>query len=470
MMLTWYALALIAVPAPAAGRIPFVIAERALELRVDYGQGSLAGTETLTLRNISDRAAGTVPLLLNRLMRVSRATDAKGAALRFTQDVVLFEDDSALQVTAAAVTLARPVLPGDSTKLVIHYGGRLVGYAETGSLYIRDRIDSTFTILREDAYAFPGLGVPSRGVNRAMGFDRVFRFTARVTVPAGQVVATGGEALEPVRTDSLVTWTYRSAMPVTFLNIAIAPYRTLTRAGLRIFYFPEDSAGAGLVDRAVAGAMTQLAGWYGPMGQEGRLTVIEIPEGWGSQASLAAGIIETADAFRDRSQLYQLYHELSHLWNAPDRDRPSARWNEGLATFLQWRLAASLDGWSEWDAILDWVEQRLRGDCRRHPRCGSVPFADYGKAEQTDLSYSVGMTMFYALYQTLGAEGFDRAYRGFFQQHNGTGGSAADLMAAFHGVSPAADRILAEWYTTTGWYTRLQKGESLRQIAQGYPH
>ena len=469
-MLASCALALIVVSAPPSGRIPFVITERALDLRVDYGQGSLAGTETLTLRNIADRAAGTVPLLLNRLMTVSRVADAKGTVLRFSQDVVLFEDDSVLQVNAVMVALARPVPPGDSTRVVIHYGGHLVGYVETGSLYIRDRIDSAFTILREDAYAFPALGVPSRRENRAMGFDRVFRFTARVTVPAGQVVATGGEALEPVRTDSLVTWTYRSAMPVTFLNIAIAPYRTLTRAGLRIFYFPEDSAGAGLVDRAVAGAMTRLADWYGPMGQEGRLTVIEIPEGWGSQASLAAGIIETADAFRDRRQLYQLYHELSHLWNAPDRDRPSARWNEGLATFLQWRLAASLDGWSEWDAILDWVEQRLRGDCRRQPRCGSMPFADYGKAELTDLSYAVGMTMFYALYQTLGAEGFDRAYRSFFQQHHGAGGSAADLIVAFHGVSPAADRILAEWYTTTGWYSRLLAGESLRQIAQGYAY
>ncbi|HEV8196162.1 MAG TPA: hypothetical protein VGP87_05955 [Gemmatimonadales bacterium] len=469
MMLTWYALALIAHSAPGSERIPFIITERALDIRVDYGQRSLAGTETLTLRNVSSRAAVTVPLLLNRLMSISRAGDEKGAKLRYTQDVVLFEDDSALQVTAAAVTLAGPVAPGDSTRLVIHFGGHLVGYVETGSLYIRDRVDSAFTILREDAFAFPALGVPSRRVNRAMGSDHVFGFTARVTVPAGQVVATGGEALEPVRIDSLVTWTYRSVLPAPVLNIAIAPYRTLTRAGLRIFYFPEDSTGAGMVDRAVAGAMTQLTGWYGPLGQDGRLTVIEIPEGWGSQASLAGGIIETADAFRDRSQLYQLYHELSHLWNVPDRDRPSPRWNEGLAMFLQWRLASALDGWSAWEARLDRMEQRLNDDCRRQRSCGSVPFADYGMAELTGLSYSVGMAMFYALYQTLGADGFDRAYRSFFQQH-GTGGTTADLIAAFHAVNPAGDRIFAEWYGGTGWYDRLLKGERLTQIVQGYPH
>jgi hypothetical protein len=453
---------------PALDKIPFIVSARALDVRVDYARGSLLGTETLTLRNITEHPAARVPLLLNRLMTVSRVTEEKGAALRFTQDVVVFEDDSALQVNAVQVTLSNPVTPGDSVRLVIHYAGRLVGYVETGSLYIRDRVDSAFTIIRQDAFAFPALGVPSRAVNRAMGFDHPFAFTARVTVPRGQVVAAGGEALEPIRTDSLVTWVYRSVMPAPFLNIAIAPYRTLTRAGLRIFYFPEDSSGAGMVDTAVAGAMTQLAAWYGALEQGGRLTVIEIPEGWGSQASLAGGIIETADAFRDRAQLYQLYHELSHLWNVADRDQPSPRWNEGLAMFLQWRLAGALDRWSGWDARLDRLEQRLKNDCRPPAPCESVPFADYGKKELTGLSYSVGMAMFYALYQALGPDAFDRAYRSFFQKYKIAGGTTADLIAAFHSVSPAADRIFAEWLTTTRWYARLSAGESVKQIVRGY--
>ena len=175
-------------PAPGLvlDRVPFIVSGRELDLRVDYGHGSLAGTEALMLRNISDRPTSSVPLLLNRLMTVSRVTDGKGAELRVGQDVVLFEDDSVLQVNAVKVTLARPVPPGDSVRLVVHYGGHLVGYVETGSLYIRDRVDSAFTIIRQDAFAFPALGVPSRRANRAMGFDHPFAFTARVTVPAGQ--------------------------------------------------------------------------------------------------------------------------------------------------------------------------------------------------------------------------------------------------------------------------------------------
>jgi hypothetical protein len=400
-------------------------------------------------------------------MVVQRIVDGSGADLPFRQSVVVFQDDSVLQVNAITATLRRPIKPGDSVSLVVHYGGYLVGYTETGSVYIKDKVDSAFTIIREDAFAFPTLGVPSRKVNRATGFEP-FMFDVRVTVPSGFVVATGGRELPTTKHDSLVTWTYRSVAPAPALNIAIAPYRTIDKSGLRIFYFPEDSAGAQMIERGVTSALAQYARWFGPVGGNSRVTVIEIPENWGSQASLAGGIIQTADAFRDRAQLYQLYHELSHLWNVSETDKPSSRWNEGLAMFLQWRMAAQLDGWSDWDVRIDRLESSLRHNCQSPAQCTTVPFANYGRAELTDYSYSVGMAMFYALYKTLGAENFDRAYRSYYQQHRATSGTSAELLAAFHDVNPASDRIFTEWFSTTRWYGRLTAGETLRSIVDGY--
>jgi hypothetical protein len=447
--------------------MPFRVTERALDIRVDYERGSLSGTETLHLRNIGSRATRDVPLLLNRLMSVTRVSDAARAKVPFRQNVVLFEDDSTLQVDAVIATLAHPVQPGDSATLVVQYGGHLVGYTETGSLYIKDRVDSAFTIIRQDAFAFPVSGVPSRKVNRAAGYDP-FAFAIRVTVPAGFVVAAGGKSLEPERHDSLVTWSYRSTAPTSALNITIARYRVIDRPGLHVFYFAEDSLGARMIDRAVAGAMAAYTEWYGPLDGASRLTVIEIPEGFGSQASLAGGIIQTADAFRDKNQLYQLYHELSHLWNVEDLDRPSPRWNEGLAMFLQWRMAARLDGWSAWDAALDRAERRLKSDCHAPTACNAVPFKAFGKEEMTGLSYSAGMIMFYALYKTLGAELFDSTYRTFFQKHRASGATSADMLAAFDAASPASDRVVDDWFLTTRWYARLTAGESVRHIVDEY--
>jgi hypothetical protein len=114
---------------------------------------------------------------------------------------------------------------------------------------------------------------------------------------------------------------------------------------------------------------------------------MEIPDGWGSQASLAGGIIQVAGAFRDSDRMQELYHELSHLWNAVDLDAPSPRWNEGLAMFLQGRLAREIDGWDGESAALDRTAARLLERCGSGEPCGSVPLRHYGDEELTDYSY-----------------------------------------------------------------------------------
>lgn len=462
------ALATATMAAPAASQdAPFVLTHLGLELRLDYQRGTVAGTAVLGLRNGSDRPAAAIPLLLNRLMSVSRIGGAAGEIIPFRQDVAVFQDDSIRQVNAIVATLARPVAPGDSLRIVVQYGGILVGYTETGSLYIKDRVSRDFTILREDAYAFPVMALPSWKSRRAMVQQR-FSFAATITVPAGLVVAMGGTPGGTVQRDSLVSWTYRSSEPVPFLNITIAPYRVHQSGRARVFSLPADSTGGRLVGQAVDSAVERFTRWFGALGARPHVVVMEIPEGFGSQADLAAGIIMTADAFRDRSQLRQLYHELSHLWNPPDLDRPSPRWNEGLASFLEWRMAAELDGWTGWDAQLERSVQSLMRRCATPPRCDERPLLAFGEAGLTGRSYSVGMLMFYALHELMGPDGFNRAYREFFQRYRTSGATTADLVAVFRRAEPRSDRVFNDWLLTTRWYGRLSAGDSLRRIVAGY--
>ena len=454
-------------PVPPTARLPLVLARLELDLRVDYGRGALDGTATLTVRNQGGSPVGVIPLLLNRLMRVAAVTDRAGSRIPFAQRVALFVDDSSRQVNAITVSPRRALRSGDSLRFQVRYGGILVGYTETGSLYIQDRVAREFTILREDAYAFPVLGVLSRQANR-LAPREPFGFAARISVPAGLVVAMGGSPRERSTHDSLATWSYQSDNPVPFLNITIAPYQVLEGPSTRIFSFPADSAGARQLQASAAAALDAYARWYGPLPGAPHLVVMEIPEGFGSQASLSAGIIQTADAFRNRSELRQVYHELSHLWNVPDLDGPSPRWNEGLATFLQWRMAALLDGWNGWEAQAERTAKSLLQRCAEPAPCHSIPLNGYGAAGQTDRAYGVGMLLFYALYQALGAEHFDSAYRGFVARYHTKGATTADLAAAFRDASTRAGPILEDWLTTTRWYSRLASGESIAQILASY--
>ena len=443
----------------------FTLAHLELSLRVNYDSRTIGGMASLMVRNHSPHPSATISLLLGRLMRVWSVTSAGNLPLSFTQDVVVFADDSVRQVNAIEVRLPRPVPSGDSLTIQVHYDGYLVGYTETGSLYIKDHVSPEFTILREDAYAWPVLGVPSWAANRG-AVPSLFTFAARIMVPDTFVVAMGGEQEGRVEQDGLVTWSYRGAAPVPFLNIAIAPYRVLERGNARIFYFPPDSSGARQVEQAIAGAMDRYTRWFGPLHRAARLTVMEIPEGWGSQASLTAGIILTRDAFIHRAELRQLYHELSHLWNVDDLERPSPRWNEGLATFLQWRMAAELDGWNDWAGRIERTVQVLRRDCSA-AGCDSLPLADYGRAGITDRSYPVGMLLFHILSQVLGAERFDRIYGSFFQSHREAGATSTELVAAFIAADPRARRIFEDWFTTSRWYGALT-GKTVGELIEEY--
>jgi len=430
----------------------------ALDVELDYDQGSVAGWASYEIANRSDRETTRVPFNVGRLMTIRAAEGPDGTPLPFTQQVVVFRDSPRRQVNHVSVLLGRPLPPGGTVTLKLQYDGYLVGYTETGSLYIKDHVDEAFTILRTDALAWPVLGTLSRRSNRIAPRPD-FRFTASVTVPERLTVASGGRLVDRTTRDGRTTFVYESVAPAPFLNLPVADYALLRRGGLRVYHFPEDSVGARrILERSWSG-LALLERWFGPLGADPELAVMEIPEGWGSQASLAGGIIQTADAFREPGGMYALYHELTHLWNAPDRDQPSARWNEGLASFLARRMASELDDWNGMEATVQRTAQGLTAASEREPEIATVPFQRYGETGLTDLSYQVGFLMFYALHRALGDERFDAALRRYYRDNREQGGTFDTLLEYLRTESPVdLGRFFQDWVYSTGWYDELRDG------------
>ena len=434
---------------------PLVQVGLGLDLSVDYERPAIVGTATLTLANEGMEPVREASLLLNRLMKVQGVTDDRERKVDWSAMVAIFEDDPLLQVLAIRVGLAEAVPPGGRVALRVRYEGALVGYTETGSLYIQDRIDPEFTIIRSDAMAFPIVGVTSRAANRAAKYE-TFDFQARVSVPAEQVVATGGELLG--REVSGANAIYRFAgRHVPFLNIAIAKYKTAEADGIRVYALPADASRAETIVRAGRQAMMLLESWYGPLAARPRVTVIEIPEGFGSQASATAGIILDAAVFKDKAELPQFYHELSHFWNPQDLDSPSPRWNEGLATYLQFRLAREIHGFQGTPAALERARTRVcSAEARRELE--HTPFARFGAEGRTDWAYSVGLLMFSGLGEVMGEAQLDRGLRQYVQAHLRNGGTTADLVAMLAGASGSSGlgsrktaAFLHDWLDTTDW-------------------
>lgn len=462
-----------ATPAPraAADTTPFRPARYELDLRVDFEEERLVGVVRLTVENASDAPAHTLPLLLYRLMTVRSVRGAEGAPLAFDQRVVAFEDFTKLQVNAVTIALPAPVAPGGTATFEIAYDGHLLGYAETGMRYVQDRIADDYALIRRDAWAYPVVGTTSIGANRARGLPE-FDYVARVTVPEGLVVANIGALRERTRGGGTVTYVYANQRPAWRMDFAVGRYAVLERDGHRVFHFPDDSVGAAGVMGALTESLDLYTRWFGPLHGSATFAVIEIPDGWGSQADVT-GIIQTAAAFRDSSRWREVYHEVSHLWNVSATEPAPPRWNEGLASFLEYLTAETLHGSASGatpvrervDVLLAWIRERFA----EREALQRIPMIEYGATGNTGLSYSVGMVLFALLHEIVGQERFNDIVGGYYQRYVDSGASTEQFVE--HAVAVGGERLRSlfrDWIYTTGWWEVVQAGADFEALAARY--
>lgn len=437
-----------------------------LDVSVDYENEMIRADATIVVRNQTAVPATVVPLLLNRLLTVRDASGPEGTALGIKQAVVAFDDEPRLQVNAIRLRLPRPVDPGDTTSVRIEYDGFLTGYEETGSLYIRDAVREDYTVIRRDAYAYPVVGVPSDSANRSAGFPS-FTYRARIEVPEDLVVANGGELVERVSNDERISWVYRSRSPSWRMDFAIAPYGRFDDGDFRVFYLPGDSIGAQHLMRAAKKAFQIYSRWFGRLEQHPGLTIIEIPDGFGSQKDVTT-ILQVASAFRDSAQLRQVYHEVAHSWT-PAQAGASPRTEEGLATFLEYLTADSLHGTNKLRAEEERAMANLREWFTNRPEFASVPMAEYGERRWTSLSYTVGFVMYGLLYEAIGAESFNRFVGEYYRCCHSGGASTRRLAEEIErrGGHVGA-RILEDWLWTTDWWPLVRDGWSMEHLVERY--
>lgn len=452
---------------PAPDSLPLRPVHYDLDVRLDLNRQRMSATARMRLRNDATWPVRSASFLLYRLLEVRAVRDAAGSPKTFRQRVVAFEDMGKLQVNQIEVPLDQALAPGQEITLELEYDGYLLGYRETGMLYVQDHIDTTYTILREDAYAYPRPGYPSQATNRRAGLP-TYDYTARLTVPASYTVANGGELVERSPAGAMVSYVYRSLKPSWRMDFAIARFATLQEGSFTVFHLPADSTGA----RRIVGAMSRTfqlyTRWFGPLRGSSPFTVIEIPDGWGSQADVTS-ILQAAAAFREARRESELYHEISHLWNATSGERPAPRWNEGLASFLEDVTADSLSGTVTTDSsamrVARWLATRFATDSTLR----ATPMADFGKREMTGYSYWVGSLMFYGLYRIAGHEEFCRIIGEYYRRYEAGGGSSAAFVRTASEVTRMdLTAFFNDWLFSSRWGAVVAEAKQPADLFQRY--
>ncbi len=438
-----------------------------LDVSIDYDDERLRGIARISIRNHSKASAHRASFLLYRLMYVQRVVTESGEPLSFEQHVTSFDDFAKLQVNHIAVELGTAVEAGDTVTVEIEYGGHLLGYAETGMAYIRDHIDPEFTILRDDAFAFPVPGYPSIEAIRSVDLPS-YDYVAHINVPDTLVVANGGHLTRLRTEEGRSTYEFRSIKKSWRMDFAIASYGTIESGPISVFHLPGDASGGAFVAAAATEAVELVQDRLGRRKEQGHLTFIEIPDGWGSQTDVTT-IIQTAAAFRDTMRIGEVYHEITHLWGLEELERPPARWQEGLAEFMEYYLLEVVTGRPSLDDRANKLLQWLRSGVQTHPKWATTPPIEYGREQLTDLSYSVGALLFHVLFRVAGAERFFSFYRDFYSRSVETGATANDLARAAAQTLPGRiDGLFEDWMLSARWVDVLQDAESIDDLVERY--
>lgn len=379
-------------------------------------------------------------------------------------------DEKNWQVNSVTVTLHEPLPPGASTHITLKYSGAIFGYREVMA-YVRDHIGEDYTLLRPDALAYPMLAVPS-SPSLSAAYDTHFTYDLEVTVPSATTVACGGLAGGVSASNGMETFRFASRIPMWRIDIAAAKFKVLKNdaGNLIVYALLEDETGGVNLLKEMQRVMDFYTLRFGPSNKATSYTVIEIPGGWGSQAS-DFYIMQAAAAFKDPKSVHELYHEIGHSWNAkakPEVQR--TRWfDEAFAAYFEALALREFAGQKEFDDQMAMYRENFRSAVKKNSRSATTPIAEYGKEELGRVSYTKGAWSLYVLNQIVGDEKFNQIIRVFLTEFSDRPSGFAEFQSVAERVSKRElSRFFKEWIFGAESSELLIGNASVQEIVERY--
>lgn len=397
-----------------------VVTHYDLRFTLRLKENRLEAEAVIKVDNRTSRPVSEIPFLLYRLFDVRDVADDKGAAIPFTQDVIKFSDEKSLQANLVSVRLKTPLWPGKTIAVRMKYEGALWGYPEVMA-YVKDRIDENYSLLRPDALAYPILaGASFQSLLAA--FQSAFTYRIEAEVPPGYIVACGGRSLEPERKAESVNFLFDSFKPTWRIDVAAAKFKIIEGEGsrTRIYALPEDEGEGRRILEAARKSFRFYERLFGRADDFPAFTIIEVPEGWGSQAA-DFYVLQSAAAFRDKGRTSELYHEIAHNWNA--RAKPAIQrcryFDEAFASYFEGLAIREFEGEEAFEKYMARLRDRFLQSCDRDEKNGSTPIVDYWREERGENSYTKGAWSLFVLHQVVGDRAFGLLISGFLRDFRG---------------------------------------------------
>jgi len=431
------------------------VTQYALQFRLFPKEEMLEAIVRMTVTNNTDQPFSEIPFLLYRLLEVQKVTDDNGSPLPFKQTITRLAEADVhnLQVSSVKVQVVKPLPPGAATNLTITYNGSIYGYAEIWG-YVKDRVSEEYSLLRPDALAYPMLATATlESWIKAYGHEWPFTYDLTVTVPEGYVAASGGAHQNVSTKEGLTTFVFKSKRPTWRIDLAAAKFKIVADEAnkLSVYVLTQDQKNAAAIVDGVSRSVKLYSKMFGELKDYQGYTVIEIPDGWGSQAS-DYYFLQVASTFDDVQHLAELYHEVAHSWNAkPKSSVQRCRWfDEAFAMYFQALAIREFEGQDAYRKELDRDRENFINRVNRDKRNFDIPIVDYDKYDLGGNSYSKGPWSLYVLHELVGEETFKQIIHVFLTEFRETPADFKDFQKLAERVSHRSlEKYFQDWFYTS---------------------
>ena len=395
-----------------------------LDLKVDFGTKTVAGTAALT---ILARPGATQIVLDDSGLEIAKITDAAGRPLQYA---VGPRDDYKGAPLTVEIGAARRIV---------------VTYRSSPDASALGWLQPALTAGKKKPYLYSqGESINNRSWIPTQDSPGIRQsWTAKITVPSDLVAAMSAERLTPKGVPGPKGWhSYRFRMdhnvPPYLIAIAVGDlaFRPL---GPRTGVYTEPA----MLDRAArelsdTEKMVAAAGkLYGPY-RWGRYDILVLPPSFpfGGMENPTLTFATPTIITGDKSNVDVIAHELAHSWsgNLVTNATWSDVWlNEGFTTYFENRIDEAVYGRERAATLADILWDDLQRDLKHSPspdatRLHGDPEGTYG-----ELDYSKGSTFLRTIERTVGRSRWDAYLTSYFNRHafqpQTTAGFLADLRA-----------------------------------------
>ncbi|HDH07152.1 MAG TPA: hypothetical protein ENF87_02160 [Thermoproteales archaeon] len=379
------------------------ISEYTLDVTIHPKKGLLEAAAKIVL----EEKVSKLDLILNKGLKAVLVKNSRNL-LEFKQELKEFKEIREFKLNYITIKFPHP-----SNTLIIQYRGKLEEYSKVMQ-YLKDSVNEYYILLRLDSFSYPIPGsLEFSKLVATLPLQR-FKYRARVRVPLGYVVASFGKLTENVVEDEWIVYEYISKLPDWRIDLAISKFKIVEKKDLKAYVFEKDYNYGIKALKLVEECKNFYTKSFGPPVKWAGYTIIEIPRGYGGQASVC-GILIDEDNLRGEGS--GLFHELAHLWNVPSGEEYVSRFlDEGFASYFQLLAEKHFLGEEHFLSSLKKIKKKFKKLVKKHPEVLEIPISDYGKYGITDFSYLTGPWLLYNLHKRFGDQCFKKLIKIFLKK------------------------------------------------------